>query len=283
MARGRMISKSLSTSERFASLEVHAGPLCEFCQALYPLLVSHADDFGRQAGDVFTVKHLVHPTSKRSIEDFRAGLRALHESGLLIWYQVLGRQYLQVTNFEGHQSGLNKRTASKLPSSENFVQVTDSNSPQEIPGNSRENQTFPLEQNLTELNRTELKRTELQQARSVEQASNGNNGLSHHSSADADFETFRMAYPVSRRVGGKTARSAYKSAAKKVTLPIMLAALSQQQRSEQWQTPKLIPLMTTWLNQERWNQTLPEPKGYGTSAKTAGNVDALRRFAARPR
>lgn len=38
----------------------------------------------------------------------------------------------------------------------------------------------------------------------------------------------------------------------------MLTALEQHKRSEQWQTPKLIPLMTTWLNQERWNQVLPE-------------------------
>jgi len=80
------------------------------------------------------------------------------------------------------------------------------------------------------------------------------------SSADADYEAFRQAYPVSRRVGGKLARNAFRSALERTTVGVMLAALEQHKRSEQWQTPKLIPLMTTWLNQERWLQVLPEPK-----------------------
>jgi len=79
-------------------------------------------------------------------------------------------------------------------------------------------------------------------------------------SADADFEAFRQAYPVSRRVGGKQALKAWKSATKGrngAHLETMLGALEQHKRSEQWQTAKLIPLMTTWLNQERWTQVLP--------------------------
>ena len=79
------------------------------------------------------------------------------------------------------------------------------------------------------------------------------------SSADADYEAFRDAYPVSRRVGGKAVKSAFLTALKACDLPMMLAALEQHKRSEQWQTPKLIPLMTTWLNQQRWLQVLPEP------------------------
>lgn len=83
----------------------------------------------------------------------------------------------------------------------------------------------------------------------------------HLSSADADFERFRTAYPASRRVGGKTGKNAFKTAVtgrNGTHFESMLTALEQHKRSEQWQTPKLIPLMTTWLNQERWNQVLPE-------------------------
>ena len=51
MARGRMLSKSLSTSTKRARLHRVLGPPCptcggslaEFAQALYPLLVAHAD------------------------------------------------------------------------------------------------------------------------------------------------------------------------------------------------------------------------------------------------
>ena len=73
----------------------------------------------------------------------------------------------------------------------------------------------------------------------------------------ADFETFRLAYPASRRIGGKVGYRAF-CHAKFDSLAQLLLALEQHKRSEQWQTPKLIPLMTTWLHQERWNQTLPE-------------------------
>ena len=66
-------------------------------------------------------------------------------------------------------------------------------------------------------------------------------------------------------------------------LKAMLAALENHMASEQWQTPKLIPLMTTWLNGEYWCQVKPGPQGYGTSSKTAGNAAALRRFAERGR
>lgn len=99
------------------------------------------------------------------------------------------------------------------------------------------------------------------------------------------FEQFRQAYPVARRVGGKEGRRAFLSALKgrdvSTHLPVLLAALEQHKRSEQWQTPKYIPLMTTWLNQERWETHLPEPRVMGQSPKTAGNQAALERFVAR--
>ena len=110
-----MISKCLSTSERFASLHEHAGPLAEFCQALFPLLVAHADDFGRMQGDAFTIKHLIHPTSPRPLPDFRSALVALHASGLTTSYEVDGINYLEINQFEQHQVGLHKRSESKIP------------------------------------------------------------------------------------------------------------------------------------------------------------------------
>ncbi len=110
-----MISKSLSTSEKFASLTDIAGDLAEFCQVLYPLLVSHADDFGRLQGDAFTVKHMCFPISPRSKDQFAQGLSYLQDVTLIQWYQVDDKQYVQVLNFEAHQQGLHKRTESVFP------------------------------------------------------------------------------------------------------------------------------------------------------------------------
>lgn len=117
MARGRMISRSLSTSERRAALHQEAGKLAEFCQSLYPLLVAHADDYGRQQGDVFTIKHAVDPSSPRRLQDFDAALRHLHNVRLIEWYEVDGKWVVQIVNFESHQHLSKKAQKSKFPES----------------------------------------------------------------------------------------------------------------------------------------------------------------------
>lgn len=142
MARGRMISKSLSTSEKRARLHDVAGRLAEFCQGLYPLMVVHTDDFGRHAGDPFTVKHVIDPTSRRSYDEFARALQHLHEVGLIVWYDCDGRKFFQITDFDPHQPGLHKRTKSKIP---------------EPPAVSATFREIPSEENGTE---QELKRTE---------------------------------------------------------------------------------------------------------------------------
>jgi hypothetical protein len=114
MARGRMISKSLSYSEKFAALGATAGPLAEFCQALYPLLVVHADDFGRLQGDVLTVKAVCFPTSTRSLEDFGAALEHVQRVGLIAWYLVDAKRFIQIQNWDVHQRGLYKRVPSVI-------------------------------------------------------------------------------------------------------------------------------------------------------------------------
>jgi hypothetical protein len=115
VARGRMISKSLSTSAKFANLSATTNGLSEFCQVLYVMLIPHTDDFGRLQGDAFTIKHQCFPASPRSVDEFKSALLALHNAELIIWYQVSGKQFVQITNFDPHQVGLHKRTHSVFP------------------------------------------------------------------------------------------------------------------------------------------------------------------------
>jgi len=135
-----MISKSLSTSVCFARLFEVCPDLAEFAQSLYPLLVSHADDFGREQGDVLTVKYRIHPRSPRSEQEFERAIHALHDVGLIVWYEAKGRRCYQVVKFDDHQTGLHKRTKSAFPA---------------VPGNSG---NFP--ESPGQLKRTEEKRTE---------------------------------------------------------------------------------------------------------------------------
>lgn len=144
-----MISKSLSTSERFASLVEVAGGLAEFCQALYPLVVAHSDDFGRLQGDAFTVKHMCFPASPRSLEDFSTALRLLDAVGLTFWYGVAGKRYLQIAQFETHQQGLHRRTRSAFP---------------RVPGSSGNDEEMPGQLKGREEKRTEEKNVPRAQA-----------------------------------------------------------------------------------------------------------------------
>lgn len=153
MARGRMISKSLSTSERRAALHTVVPKLAEFCQQLYPLLVAHADDFGRLSGDAFTVKHAVDPTSPRPLHDFERALAALDQVGLVVCYEAEGRQLIEIANFELHQQGLHKRTKSLYSGP--------------FPGTSGKVREIPGQEKRTEQNGTELKGSE-QEAKGTE-------------------------------------------------------------------------------------------------------------------
>ena len=140
-----MISKSLSTSRKFAELGAIAGPMAEFCQLLFPLLVSHADDYGRLSGDAFTIKFQVFPISPRSVEDFQTAIDHIANAGLIDVYDWDGDKFIQITKFDEHQTGLHKRSASKIP---------------EPPGNSRKFPEIPGQQNRRELKRREEKGTE---------------------------------------------------------------------------------------------------------------------------
>jgi hypothetical protein len=160
MARGRMISKSLSTSEKRAALHEEAGKLAEFCQALYPLLIAHADDFGRLQGDVFTVKHLVDPTSPRKLAEFKDALIALHNVGLIVWYQPdTGdegdqKRFIAISGFAAHQ---NLRGHDKDGRKSPFPDPPQN--PSKIEGFAQNRPNAPKGA-LTKEKRTELKRTE---------------------------------------------------------------------------------------------------------------------------
>lgn len=146
MARGRLISRTLGSSRKFAALHREAGKLCEFCQTLYPLIVANSDDFGRMAGDAFTVKHAVFPTSPRREAEFQAALVAMHNAQLIQLYSDdAGQSIIQVRQFDPHQPGLSKRTKSKFSEPPvNFTEIRES--PKQLNG---------IEEKRTEENRTE--------------------------------------------------------------------------------------------------------------------------------
>lgn len=75
---------------------------------------------------------------------------------------------------------------------------------------------------------------------------------------DDYFEAFVSAYPESRRQRGFMAQQAFTAGIQKAGFDVIMAALAQHKRSDQWRTVSLIPMMKKWLEEERWIQVLPE-------------------------
>jgi hypothetical protein len=231
MARGRLISRTLGSSRKFAALHKQAGKLAEFAQSLYPLIVTNADDFGRQAGDAFTVKLVVFPSSPRKEDEFSAAMTALHHVGLIDWYKVDGLQVVQVCDFDAHQPNLHKRAQnSKFP---------------ENPGISRKIPEIPSELNLTQPNRTQQNLTAPMRR------------------DDDTFEAFWFSYP--KKKSRSTAEKVWRKLAPSPELTQrILDAVAAQRNSPQWLKDggQFIPYAATWLNARRWEDEADErPKG----------------------
>lgn len=234
MARGRMISKSLSTSERRAKLHHTAGHLAEFCQSLYPLLVAHSDDFGKLTGSAFHVKHAIDPTSPRTESDFESALAALAKVGLIHWYEIEARKFIAINDFERHQQGLHKRkTSGEIPEPSEGQPVV-SGDFREIPGNS-----LP-----TELNRTEL------ELKGTEQNRPSRKKRALTTTWTPEFLTFWAAYP--RKVKKEMAFAAWVK--QRPPLDACLSALSWQVLTPDWtrEQGQYIPHPSSWLNAQRW-------------------------------
>lgn len=93
---------------------------------------------------------------------------------------------------------------------------------------------------------------------------------------DAEFAEFWNAYPT--KVGKQPARKAFD----KVTVPVktLVDAIERQKCSSQWSKDggQYIPNPATWLNQQRWEDILPEaekPSGMDTDPD---QIAAIRRM-----
>ena len=74
--------------------------------------------------------------------------------------------------------------------------------------------------------------------------------------SDAEFAVFWSAYP--KKVGKKSARKAFDHVSEPVES--LVTAIKRQECSAQWSRDggQYIPNPTTWLNQERWEDQLPQ-------------------------
>jgi hypothetical protein len=143
VARARLLSASLGSSEKFHELMVRHKRIGEFAQVLFCLIIPNTDDYGRCEAGAFTVKHRIFPSCARLEKDFQAALSALDDVDLIHIYESGGKLFIQVVNFEQHQSStLHKRTKSRYPDPPD-------RKAREVPGNSGKPPETPPQSNLT--------------------------------------------------------------------------------------------------------------------------------------
>jgi hypothetical protein len=230
MARGRLVSRTLGSSRKFAALHRVTNGLGEFAGELYPLLIATSDDFGRQAGDALTVKLAVFPCSLRSEEEFAAAIALLHDVNLVEWYEANGRQIIQIVEFDEHQPNLHKRSESKFPPPRS----------QNLPGIPGKNLT---QQNLIEPKGTEPKRTAPPREGTVD-----------------GFDAFWSAYP--KKKSRSDAEKAWRKLAPSPELTQrILDAVAVQSGTTDWQRSdgQFIPYPASWLNARRWEDEVASP------------------------
>lgn len=96
MARGRFISNSISGSKKFARLTAHDHRL------MYMMLVPHADAEGRHDADPQILAGQVYTRLDFTPAQIEAGLRDMHDVGLIRLYAVGDEQYLEIVGFHEH-------------------------------------------------------------------------------------------------------------------------------------------------------------------------------------
>lgn len=118
-----MISKSIATSEQVASVSLIA-------DYLFTRMIPHLDSEGRMPGSPRTVKGIVCPLREDiTAAQIETALAELHKVGLIVWYAVEGKQYVEFPKFRDHQRGARfaREGVSRLPASsrEDAVMVPD--------------------------------------------------------------------------------------------------------------------------------------------------------------
>ncbi len=103
---------------------------------------------------------------------------------------------------------------------------------------------------------------------------------------DAWFGRLKASYPANRVSSGHLTVTAFVDVLLRApdgpesAFARMLANLTNQQAGHEWRVKGMVPKLEKWLREGLWEQQ-HEAAPVETHGKTAGNVDALRRFVAR--
>jgi len=229
MAKGRMLKKNVSTSRRLPELK------SDTCRLLYTWMIPHLDIKGRFSANPYIVKGSVVPRLKHiTIKRIEDCLLDMHEKDVILLYEIDEDKYLELKNFEKHQSLKPEREAKS-----------------EIPDPHPD-----LIRSKSGLVRTQVKLREvkLRECKIKKDKSTYSDNKLEFSDLLKKYPLFNKFYSLyPKRVSGRKALISFKKInLTNNLLDIILKDIEKKKKCEQWQENKFIPNPTTYLNQKRW-------------------------------
>lgn len=231
----RIIKESVCSSETIDQMSW-------FEECFFHRLWVNCDDYGRMDARLAILKAKLFPLKDRlSLKDIEGALVKLADIGCVRLYSCDSKPYLYLPSWEVHQNVRAKK--SKYPP--------------------------PDDNNASESNCTQMYADESKCPRNPIQSVSVSLSESESNARASAFDVFWDAYP--NKVGKEAAKKSFSKV--KVELSVLLEALDKQKRSERWtkENGQYIPNPTTWLNQGRWEDELPERRGANARSDSAEN------------
>ncbi|MEU4640854.1 hypothetical protein [Micromonospora sp. NPDC023814] len=261
MPRIRSIKPEFFTSEVIAAQPLSA-------RLTFIGLWTHVDDNGVTVDNPKLITAALWPLEddpRETLARTSGDLASLSTAGLIQRYEVSGRRYLFITNWDEHQrvSHPSKPRYPRPPAPLTCEDVSDPEPSREPP----ESLVSPPESLVPE-----------QGAGSREQGTGsrdiaGASARRTSAHADAEFEKFWTAYP--RHEAKAAARKAWDKAIKRAT-PDAITAGAARYRDQPGREPQYTAHAATWLNADRWTDE-PAPARRSNDRATGANRHIDRR------
>lgn len=245
MAKGRIISRSISTSRKVNRLTDRAA-------LLYTWSIAHTDDYGRIEGDAISIKAIVAPMRDYNLTQIEEDLDIIEKLGLITRYEAQGEKYLEITGFDNHQTFRPDRprraecpdNAGKFPSD---IPTTYQRHTSDIPvGENRQRKS------------SQVKLSQVKSSNTLVQGREKKKVVASGEYPEA-FEDVWKIYP--RKTGKGSALKAWETLAPGAALTIKIgASIEAYKKTKQWlkDDGQFIPHLATFINQRRFDD---EPEG----------------------
>lgn len=227
----RIIKESVCVSDSIDSLSW-------FEEVLFYRLIVNCDDYGRFDGRAAVIKSRLFPLKDSvTVKAVSDAINKLASAELVTLYVFEGKPYLYLPTWDKHQQVRARR--SKYPEPSSDLISSDIICNQMI-------SDVPVIQSKNE--------------------SKNESESESKSAREEAFDVFWAAYP--RKVGKGAARKAFAKLPAAV-FPLLVPAVEAQKQCAQWRKNggEYIPNPATWLNQERWEDKLPDTRTANAKAQ----------------